>query len=132
MGDIAKPFTSYADGKMIPLFTATGMPIEVHEKVANRLGLKPGDVWIAEDDEAIWGDIGSAPGQIGAVGDSMWQSIKGWFGDESPSIVKRGHTGAGPIAPPVQAAPPLLTVQPPARPFMRREAKPGWMGQMFQ
>lgn len=97
----------------INAYNPSGMPIRVHGAIADRLGIEPGGVYLAGDDEEVLGDVGSVPGQIGGVGDAMWESVKGWFGSSSANpYMLRGHEGA-PTAQPMpsvqtQSPPPLL------------------------
>lgn len=61
----------------VKLFNIDGSTIEVKKIVTDRLGLKAGDIWIAEDSEAVWGDLMSELAAFGVVADRAWQTIKG-------------------------------------------------------
>lgn len=124
---------SFDEWGYIDAWTSSGAPIQVHGGVADRIGLEPGGIWIAEDEEAILGDLGSAPGQVGIAGDSFWQSLKGWFGSETANpYLRRGHSGgaAQSVAPTVVTPPPAplrMTIDTPAPFTMRdRDPQPGW------
>lgn len=127
-------YTTYDAAGWTPVYSPSGMPMSVHTTIANQLDLKPGDIWMAEHDEAVLGDIGSTPNQATGAIDAAYQSVKGWLlgDDRSNSYVVRGHLGNPtakqlPPGQPIPAPPPLS-----ATPLMRNpNPQAGWMDKLY-
>lgn len=70
---------SYDDQPTVPVFNVSGGAMQINGRLAQRIGVQPWDVFVAEDAEAVGGDIGQElfalphiPGavrSIGGVGD---------------------------------------------------------------
>jgi len=79
---------NYNDQPWVPLFTATGQPIEWRQGLADRFDLGPGATVIVEDFEGVWGEVGGEVQGLGLFGDVT-------FGDAE--VQRVGHT-SGPNA----------------------------------
>lgn len=66
---------SYDDQATLPVFNVSGGQMQINGRLAQRIGLKPWDVFVAEDAEAVAGDIGQelfalphVPGAVRSIG----------------------------------------------------------------
>lgn len=74
---------AWNDIPMVQLWTPAGRAFSVKENLADRLGMSAGDVFMSEDAEALWGEVGGEVTGVGFTGDFYHNQ---WFGDQDPAI----------------------------------------------
>lgn len=124
-------FVRFEDQPFVPVYDAVGNPFEIRQGIADRLGLKAGDVWIAEDAEAIYGDVSQELEGLTTI----YQNVKDAFFGGGSEIARPGHRSVTVNGGNVVIPPPPLSVNPPtdvSAPIMREKPTSGWMDEKFQ
>lgn len=77
LDQVTPQFQTWNDVPYIRVYNVDGTSFQVKKLVADRLQLKEGDVWIAEDTEAVWGDIVGELASLGVLGSAAWSTLNG-------------------------------------------------------